>query len=54
MLNKLLALIAFLVLLGFLAILAFNVPSPDLIVVVLLTIGLVAYDFVSASFRNPK
>ena len=54
MLNKLVALIAFLVLAGFLAILAFEVPSPDLIVVILLTAALVAYDFVSSAFRDPK
>lgn len=54
MLNKLVALIAFLVLGGFLAILASEVPSPDLIIVILLTVALVAYDFISASFRGPK
>lgn len=54
MMNRLLALIAFLVLLAFVAILAVNVPSPDLLAVIVLTVALVAYDFLSATFRNPK
>lgn len=51
--NRLTALVAFAVLAGFLAILAFEVPSPDLIAVVLLTVVLVAYDFVTSSGK-PK
>ena len=51
--NRLLALIAFLTLTAFLAILAFEVPSPDLIIVVLVTLAFVAYDFFTSS-KNKK
>ncbi|WP_198952289.1 hypothetical protein [Phaeobacter sp. 22II1-1F12B] len=51
--NRLLALIAFLTLAAFLAILAFEVPSPDLVIVVLVTLAFVAYDFVTSS-KNKK
>ena len=50
--NRLLALIAFLTLAAFLAILAFEVPSPDLVIVVLVTLAFVAYDFVTSSKNN--
>lgn len=46
--NRLIALIAFLVFTAFLAILAIEVPSPDLVLVILLTLGLVAYDFLTS------
>ena len=52
--TRLTALIAFVALAGFLAILAFAVPSPDLIVVVFLTVALVAYDFVTSSGSSNK
>jgi hypothetical protein len=39
--------LAFVVFAGFLAILAIEVPSPDLIAVILLTLVLVAWDFLS-------
>ncbi len=45
--NRLLALFAFVVLAGFLDILAAGVPHPDLIAVILLTVALVAWDMIS-------
>jgi hypothetical protein len=50
--NRLLALFAFAVFTAFLMILAFEVPSPDLIIVILLTLVLVAYDFFNSSNGN--
>ncbi len=50
--NRLIALIAFAALAGFLGILAFEVPSPDLIAVIVLTVLLVGYDFVTSSGKN--
>jgi hypothetical protein len=50
--TRLLALFAFLVLAGFLAILAFEVPSPDLVLVALLTVALVAWDFLSSANKQ--
>lgn len=47
--NRFLFLIAFVVFVAFVGILAFEVPSPDLIAVILLTVALVAYDFLTAS-----
>ncbi len=47
--NRLLALIAFLAFSGFVLILIVKVPSPDLIVVAVLTIGLVAWDLLTSS-----
>lgn len=49
--NRLLALVAFVVLLGFVGILAVSVPSPDLIAVIALTVALVGYDFLTSN-RN--
>ncbi|SFQ96067.1 hypothetical protein [Poseidonocella sedimentorum] len=43
--NKALAIFAFLIFFAFLAILCLEVPSPDLVLVVLLTVGLAAKDF---------
>ena len=51
--NRLLALLAFIVLAGFLGILIVGVPHPDLIAIVLLTVGLVAWDMISSSGKNP-
>ncbi len=51
--NKLLALFALVTIGGFIGILAYHVPSPDLIVVAALTFGLVVYDF-ATSARDPK
>lgn len=51
--NRLTALIALATLVAFLAILAVEVPSPDLIAVIVLTIALVAYDMFSSSGK-PK
>ncbi|WP_172960943.1 hypothetical protein [Oceaniglobus roseus] len=50
--NRLLALFAFVIIAIFLGILAFKVPSPDLVAVILLTLGLVAYDFATSSGNN--
>lgn len=50
--NRLTALIAFGFLAGFLAILAIEVPSPDLVIVIALTGALVAYDFLTSSGRK--
>ncbi len=47
--DKLLAILAFLVLTGFLLILAIKVPSPDLVFFIALTIGLVAWDFYTSN-----
>ena len=47
--NRLLALFAFLTVAGFLGILAYRVPSPDLLVVLGLTLLLAAYDFITSS-----
>lgn len=52
--NRLLALVAFATLAGFLAILAIEVPSPDLVIVVAITGLLVAYDFLSSSGKSDK
>ena len=47
--DKVMALAAFGILTGFVAILVIWVPSPDLIAVVALTVALVAYDFFTAT-----
>lgn len=47
--NRILALFAFLVFAGFVGILAFEVPSPDLVIVIVFTTLLVAYDFITSS-----
>ncbi|WP_185962288.1 hypothetical protein [Palleronia caenipelagi] len=47
--NRVLALFAFAIFTAFLAILAIKVPSPDLVIVILITIALVAYDFATSS-----
>lgn len=47
--NRLLALFAFVVFAAFVIILAVKVPSPDLVIVIALTLALVAYDFVTSS-----
>ena len=51
--TRLLALIAFVVFAGFVAILAFEVPSPDLIPVIALTTALVAYDLLTSTRKKP-
>jgi hypothetical protein len=51
--NKLLALFALGIIGAFIGILAFNVPSPDLLIVAALTFGFVVYDF-ATSARDPK
>ncbi|MBU2357608.1 hypothetical protein [Loktanella sp. M215] len=51
--NRILALFAFVILAGFLGILAYRVPSPDLLVVLGLTILLAGYDFATSS-RDKK
>jgi hypothetical protein len=50
--NKLMAFFALAVMVGFLGILAYKVPSPDLIVVIALTVGLVLYDVITSAFRK--
>ena len=52
--NRLLALFAFAIFAIFVGILALEVPSPDLVAVVLLTTALVAYDFLTSSGNKPK
>ena len=47
--NRLLALFAFLVFAGFVAILGLEVPSIDLIIVIAFTTALVAYDLITSS-----
>jgi len=51
--TRLTALVAFVVLAAFLAVLAIEVPSPDLVAVILFTVLLVAYDFITSA-RKPK
>lgn len=45
MTDRIMALVAYLVLLGFLAVLAIGVPHFDLILVVIITLGLAGWDF---------
>ena len=52
--DRIIALAAFAVLLVFLGILGRFVPSPDLFGVILLTVGLVAYDFITALRNGSK
>ncbi|MBE0453328.1 hypothetical protein [Roseovarius autotrophicus] len=47
--NRILALFAFVVLAGFLYILASKIGSLDLLLVTVLTVALAAYDFVTSS-----
>ncbi len=47
--NRILALFAFVVFVVFVAILAVNVPSPDLLIIIAITVGFVAFDFVTSS-----
>lgn len=51
--NRIMALFAFIVLAGFIGILVWSVPEPDLMAVAALTIVLVAVDFVLSSGK-PK
>lgn len=51
--NRILALLAFVAIAAFLLILAFEVPSPDLVIVIVITLGFVAYDFATSS-RNKR
>lgn len=52
--NRFLALFAFVVFTVFVGILAFKVPSPDLVIVIVFTLLLVAYDFITSSRNEPK
>ncbi|MEX0628297.1 MAG: hypothetical protein WEB63_10725 [Cucumibacter sp.] len=52
MLDKILAPLALLVLVGFLGIIVWRVPDPALIVVVSIAVAACAYDFWRAAFRN--
>lgn len=52
--NRFLALFAFVVFAGFVGILAFEVPSPDLVIVIVFTLLLVAYDFITSSKNGPR
>jgi|TARA_R110002074_G_scaffold3167_1_gene17125 uncharacterized membrane protein YoaK (UPF0700 family) len=52
--NRFLALFAFVVFAIFVGILAFEVPSPDLVIVILITMALLAYDFITSSQNDPK
>jgi hypothetical protein len=47
--NRILALFAFFTLAVFLLILAVKVPSPDLVIIVVVTLAFVAYDFATSS-----
>ena len=47
--RLLLALFAFACFAGFVAILAIEVPSPDLVAVIVFTLALVAYDFFTSA-----
>lgn len=50
--NRLLALLAFATIATFLLILAFNVPSPDLVIIIMITLGFVAFDFFTSSGKR--
>ncbi len=50
--NRFLALIAFAGFAAFVGILAWEVPSPDLVIVILVTLALVAYDFLTSSGKS--
>lgn len=52
--NRALALVAFVIFAGFLAILAFEVPSPDLVIVILFTLALVAWDFMTSGGESQE
>ena len=52
--KRLLSLIALLIFAGFVGILAFEVPSPDLIIIILLTLGLVACDIRLSNGKPPR
>jgi len=52
--NRFLAFFAFAAFVCFVGILAFKVPSPDLVIVIVLTTALVAYDFITSSKNEPK
>lgn len=47
--NRILALFAFATIAVFLLILATKVPSPDLVIIIVITLGFVAYDFATSS-----
>ncbi len=50
--NRILALFAFIAMAAFLLVLAVEVPSPDLVVVILITLAFVAYDFATSSGKR--
>ncbi len=50
--DKLMALLAFATLAGFLGILGWFVPEIDLVLVIALTVGLIGYDFFSSAWRG--
>lgn len=52
--NALIATLAFLVLGGFLGILLYKVPMPDLIIVTLLAMAMCAYDFIRSVKSNEQ
>ncbi len=50
--KRLVAAIAFLTLAAFLAVLALEVPSPDLVAVIVVTVLFVGYDFLTSSGKH--
>ncbi|WP_424929969.1 hypothetical protein [Amaricoccus tamworthensis] len=50
--NRILALFAFVIFAIFVGILAYRVPSPDLVAVIVLTLLLVGYDFLTSSGKK--
>ncbi|MBO6853633.1 MAG: hypothetical protein JJ872_07700 [Marivivens sp.] len=50
--DRLMSLLAFAVLLGFLGILGYFVPSPDLLAVIGLTVGLVGFDMYRSAWHK--
>lgn len=50
--DRLMATLAFLVLLGFLGILGYFVPSPDLLGVIALALGLAGFDMLRSAWRK--
>ncbi|WP_170314591.1 hypothetical protein [Aquibium carbonis] len=54
MMDRLMALLALVVLTGFLGILVWKVPRVDLFVVVAITLSLAIWDFVANAWRRPR
>ena len=54
MLDRLIALISFAILAGFLAIIVVFVPDLDLVIVSILAVGMAGFDFYRSAFKNSE